>query len=122
MRGEHYGRLGIATISSVVRHIWYRRNIEPEPCELFDFYCPTQTDPDLDVRRDLAHRLVAITPLNKREEQIVILCVLGNSTLQEVAEEMEISRERVRQILNGAMRKFREYHFILTGERKRKSI
>jgi len=119
MRGEHYGRLSIATIPSNVRKIWYSKNIEPEPCELIDFYCPTQTDPDLVIRQDFARRLIAVTPLTEREEKVVFMCVLDNYTFGEAGDEMSISRERVRQIFAGAMRKFRKYNVFLIGKSER---
>ena len=119
MRGEHYGRLSIATIPSNVRKIWYSKNIEPEPCELIDFYCPTQTDPDLVIRQDFARRLIAVTPLTEREEKVVFMCVLDNYTLREAGEEIGVSRERVSQILAGAMRKFRKYNVFLIGKSER---
>jgi len=114
MRGEHYGRLGIATIQGTVRQIWYSKHIEPEPCEPIDFYWPTMTDPDLILKQDFARRLVAITPLTQREEQAVIMCVLGNCTLEDVGKEMGVSRGRVGQILMKAMKKFRESKSLLT--------
>jgi len=119
MRGEHYGRLSIATIPSNVRKIWYSKNIEPEPCELIDFYCPTQTDPDLVIRQDFARRLIAVTPLTEREQKVVFMCVLDNYTFGEAGDEMSISRERVRQIFAGAMRKFRKYNIFLIGKSER---
>ena len=114
MRGEHYGKLGIATIPSTVRQIWYSKHIEPEPCEPIDSYWPTMTDPDLILEQDFARRLVEITSLTKKEEQIVILCVLGNCTLEEVSKVIGCSRQRVRQILMKTMRKFRESKYRLT--------
>jgi RNA polymerase sigma factor (sigma-70 family) len=114
MRGEHYGRLGIATIQGTVRQIWYSKNIEPEPCEPIDFYWPTMTDPDLILKQDFARRLVAITPLTQREEQAVIMCVLGNCTLEEVGEVIGCTRQHVHYILKKAIKKFRESKSQLT--------
>lgn len=118
MRGRalpHYGKLGVASLSSEVKTIWYSRHIEPEPCEPIDSWWPTQTDPDLWIRQDFARRLVAITPLTEQEEQAVILCVLENCTLREAGEVMGRTQERVRQILMKAMRRFRKHQSELTG-------
>lgn len=111
----HYGKIGVASLSSEVKAIWYSRHIEPEPCDPVDTYWPTVTDPDLVLLQDFARRLVAITPLTEVEEQAVALCVLDNCTLREAGVEMGRTQERVRQILMKAMRKFRTYQAMLTG-------
>lgn len=115
MRGQHYGKLGVANLPSEVKAIWYSRDIEPEPCEPVDAWWPVQTDPDLELAQDFARRLVAITPLTEQEEQAVILCVLDNCTLREAGEVMGRTQERVRQILMKAMRRFRTHQKALTG-------
>jgi DNA-directed RNA polymerase specialized sigma24 family protein len=112
---QHYGKLGVANLSSEVKKLWYSRHIEPEPCEPVDTYWPTCTDPDLVLRQDFAKRLVAITPLTEIEEWAVALCVLDNCTLREAGQEMDRTQERVRQILMKAMRKFRTCQATLTG-------
>lgn len=119
MRGRalpHYGKLGVATLFSEVKAIWYSRHIEPEPCEPVDTWWPMETDPDLELAQDFARRLVEITPLTDQEEQAVMLCVLDNCTLREAGEEMGgRTPERVRQILMKAMRRFRTHQKALTG-------
>lgn len=111
----HYGKIGVASLSSEVKAIWYSRHIEPDLCEPVDTYWPTGTDPDLVLLQDFARRLVAITPLTEAEEQAVALCVLDNCTLREAGQEMDRTQERVRQILMKAMRKFRTCQKTLTG-------
>lgn len=118
MRGRalpHYGKLGVTSLSSEIKSIWYSRHIEPEPCEPVDTWWPTQTDPDLWIRQDFARRLVEITPLTEAQEQVVALCVIGNSTLEDAGEVLGVTRERVRQILAKAMRNFRTHQVRLTG-------
>ncbi len=109
-RSAHYGKIGLASLSSEVKAIWYSRHIEPEPCEPIDSWWPTQTDLDLELKQDFARRLVTFTVLTKREEQVVIMCVLDNCTLREAGEVMGCSNSRARQILMKAMRKFRLIH------------
>jgi DNA-directed RNA polymerase specialized sigma24 family protein len=111
---QHYGKIGVANLSSEVKAIWYSRHIEPEPCEPVDTYWPTGTDPDLVLLQDFARRLVAITPLTEAEEQAVALCVLDNCTLREAGQEMDRTQERVRQILMKAIRRFRTHQKVLT--------
>jgi DNA-directed RNA polymerase specialized sigma24 family protein len=112
----HYGKLGVTSLPSEVKAIWYSRHIEPEPCEPVDTWWPVATDPDLELAQDFARRLVEITPLTDQEEQAVMLCVLDNCTLREAGEEMGgRTPERVRQILMKAMRRFRTHQKALTG-------
>lgn len=111
----HYGKIGVASLSSEVKAIWYSRHIEPEPCDPVDTYWPTVTDPELTLAQDFARRLVEVTPLTEAEEQAVALCVLDNCTLREAGVEMGRTKERVRQILMKAMRKFRTCQAMLTG-------
>ena len=111
----YYGKLGVAKLPSEVKAIWYSRNVEPEPVEPVDTWWPVATDPDLLLAQDFAHRLVAITPLTEREEQVISLCVLDNCTLREAGEEMGCTQERVRQILMKALRRFRTHQKALTG-------
>lgn len=115
MRGQHYGKLGVANLPSEIKAIWYSRDIEPEPCEPIDAWWLTQTDPDLVLVQDFARRLVAITPLTEQEEQAIALCVLDNCTLREAGHEMGRTQERVRQILEKALRRFRTHQVALTG-------
>lgn len=111
----YYGKLGVAKLPSEVKVIWYSRDVEPEPCEPVDTWWPVATDPDLLLAQDFAHRLVAVTPLTEREEQVISLCVLDNCTLREAGEEMGCTQERVRQILMKALRRFRTHQKALTG-------
>lgn len=111
----YYGKLGVAKLPSEVKVIWYSRDVEPEPCEPVDTWWPVATDPDLWLMQDFAHRLVAVTPLTEREEQVISLCVLDNCTLREAGDEMGCTQERVRQILMKALRRFRTHQKALTG-------
>lgn len=114
-RGNHYGKLGVANLPSEVKTIWYSRDVEPDPCEPIDIWWPVATDPEQELEQDFARRLIAVTPLTELEEQAIVLCVLGNCTLHDAGEEIGgRSKERVRQILNKAMRKFRKHQKTLT--------
>jgi len=47
--------------------------------------------------------------LSDRERQIVERCVCGKSSLAEVGGEMDVTRERVRQLRDGALMRMKEY-------------
>jgi len=113
-RGQHYGKLGVAKLPAEVKAIWYSRDVEPEPCEAVDTYWPIATDPELVLAQDFARRLVEVTPLTEAEEQAIALCVLDNCTLREAGVEMGRTQERVRQILEKALRRFRTHQKVLT--------
>mgnify|MGYP000146133735 CR=1 FL=1 len=113
-RGQHYGKLGVAKLPAEVKAIWYSRDVEPEPCEAVDTYWPTATDPELVLAQDFARRLVEVKPLTEAEEQAIALCVLDNCTLREAGVEMGRTQERVRQILEKALRRFRTHQKVLT--------
>lgn len=111
----YYGKLGVTSLPSEVKAIWYSRHIEPEPCEPVDTYWPMHTDPELEVWQDFARRLIEATPLTEAEAQVVAMCVLDNCTLREAGEELGgRSPERVRQILEKALRRFRTHQKALT--------
>lgn len=112
---KHYGKLGVVNLSYEVKKLWYSRHIDPDPCEPVDTYWPTYTDHELVILQDFVMHLVAITPLNEREKCVVKLCVLENCTLREVGQEMNMTKEQVRQILGRTMRKFRKSYITLTG-------
>lgn len=116
MRGNHYGKLGVACLSSEVKTLWYNRHIDPAPCEPVDTYWPSYTDPDILLMQDFVQKLVFITPLNDNEERAIMLCVIDTCTLREAGQEIGVTRERVRQILIKALRKFRTHHKELTGK------
>jgi DNA-directed RNA polymerase specialized sigma24 family protein len=114
-RGQHYGKLGVAKLPSEVKAIWYSRDVEPDPVEPIDYYWPVATDPDLWLMQDFAKRLVEITPLTEAEEQVIGLCVIQGCTLEEAGEMIGKKKERVRQILEKGLRRFRRYQELLTG-------
>jgi DNA-directed RNA polymerase specialized sigma24 family protein len=103
---SHYGKIGLKSLPSEAKAIWYSRHVAPEPCEPIDIYWPTATDPDLPLLQDYARRLVDATPLTEREQQVVELCVLDNCTMSEAAREIGITPVRARQILRRALIKF----------------
>lgn len=119
MRGRslpYYGKLNVKSLPHEVHQIWLTRNSEPEECEPAGFSWMLATDPDEEDRRDLARRLVEITPLTEQEELVVRMCVLEGATLKEAGDELGgRTTERVRQILLKGLRRFRKHQRQLTG-------
>lgn len=115
MRGEHYGKLGVAKLPSEVKAIWYSRDDELPELPRIGWSWQQQTDPDLWLMQDFARRLVEVTPLTEAEEQVIGLCVIQGCTLKEAGEMIGKKQERVRQILEKGLRRFRRHQELLTG-------
>lgn len=115
MRSEHYGKLGVAKLPSEVKAIWYSRDDELPELPRMGWSWQQQTDPDLWLMQDFARRLVEVTPLTEAEEQVIGLCVIQGCTLKEAGEMIGKKQERVRQILEKALRRFRTHQKALTG-------
>ena len=109
-----YGTIGVASLPSEVRAIWYSRNEEPKPCGRPLKRLVSETD-ELEILadKDLAHKLIEVTPLGEREEMVVAMHICAGFTLVEIAEKMNISNTRVAQIFRKAMLKFRRAAFKL---------
>jgi RNA polymerase sigma factor (sigma-70 family) len=103
-----YGTISVAALPSEVRTIWYSRNDKmkksPRPvgaplAELNEF--------EVLAMKDYAHKLIEITPLTQREEIIIAMHICAGFTLKEVAEALDLTPERIRQIVLKTLRKFR---------------
>ena len=107
-RSQYYGKLGTATLPSEVREIWYSRNdkMKRSP-RLAIAPLAKLSEFEVLVAKDYAHKLIEITPLSQREEMIVAMHICAGYTLQEVAQKMGVTQERIRQIVIKALRKFR---------------
>jgi DNA-directed RNA polymerase specialized sigma subunit len=109
MKRAGYGTIGIVSLPSEVRQIWYTRNNKmkksPRPigaplAELTEFEVLTA--------KDYAHKLIEITPLTQREEIIVAMYICAGFSLKEVAQVMDLTRESVRKIVIKILQKFRK--------------
>ena len=107
-RADYWGKLGIAELPSEVRQIWYSRNEEPKPCGRPLKRLASETDElETFAHKDYAHKLIEITPLTQREEIIIAMHICAGFTLKEVAEALDVTPERIRQIVLKTLRKFR---------------
>jgi DNA-directed RNA polymerase specialized sigma24 family protein len=104
---SHYGKIGLKSLPSETRRIWYSRHVEPEPCEPIDIYWPTSTDPELELLQDYARRLLAAAPLTEREERAVRMHLMDNCTFRDAGMELDVTADFLRKILLSAKRKLR---------------
>lgn len=110
----YYGRLGVKTLPSEVKAIWYSRDDEPPPCEPHGWSWEQVTEPDYE-SLDLIRKILDATPLTERETQAIWLHVIEGSTLDEIGEVMDCTRERVRQIVGKGLRRLRTHQSKVTG-------
>ena len=104
-----FGDIAISDLPNPIRNLWYSRNEEPED-EEFDRLPDWmgQEPPDQAQERDL-ERVVAylFTTITEREASVLIQRYWLENTLEECGKQMNITRERVRQIEMKAIRKLR---------------
>ena len=107
-RSQYYGKLGTATLPSEVREIWYSRNDKMKRCPRLTIAPLAKlSEFEVLVAKDYAHKLIEITPLSQREELVVAMHICAGYTLQEVAQTLGVTQERIRQIEIKTLRKFR---------------
>ena len=98
----------IVTVSIICERAWSLRNVTSQTLQLSGRICPSLEQGDVNA---------ALDTLTAREKLVLQLRFgLGHShqhTLAEVGEQLQISRERVRQIENEALQKLRK----LDGDR-----
>jgi RNA polymerase sigma factor (sigma-70 family) len=119
MRGRalpHYGKLGVANLNREAYQIWLTRNDELPDLE------PSQTPWQADndelqqlMMRDLAQKLLDSLRLNESQCVVLMHRILDEWTLREVAQELGVTVERVRQIENVILRKLRRSFREMTG-------
>ncbi len=105
----YYGKIGVATLSSEVRDIWYSRHKEPDdepPSEKWSFEYEDRLDERVE-NAELLGKLLACTELTARDRLILhCICVQG-MTESEVGACLSITRSRVHQLLHRTLRLLR---------------
>jgi DNA-directed RNA polymerase specialized sigma24 family protein len=112
----YYGQLQTASLPSEVKRIWYSRDEELEPLPSWRWSFEMQTDMEQVEQRELVIKLLETICFTDREDLVVRLIVMDGCTLDEIAQELDVTSERVRQIYMKAMRKARTRQKSVTGE------
>lgn len=110
MKGKaspHYGKLNVKTLDPEVHRIWLTRNQELdapqiEPENILTSY--EDAIEDIDFMRKIWDR----SKLNTQQCYVLLTRVVYGATLEEVAQRINVTRERVRQIEFKALRKLRQ--------------
>ena len=109
MRGrayEYYGKLNVKTLNPEVHKIWLTRNEEPSDFEIEPETILTSYEDaieDVDFMRKIWDR----SKLNTQQCYVLLTRVVYGATLEEVAQKINVTRERIRQIEFKAIRKLR---------------
>lgn len=113
----YYGKLGVANLPSEVRSIWYSRDVELEPDSAsWKWSWEHEDRPDERVeRRDFLTKIIAVTPLNEQQLEVLKLYDLDHHTLESIAELWGVTRERVRQVREKALRLLRKHSSEITN-------
>ena len=111
----YYGQLMTASLPSEVKKLWYSRDDELDDLPSWQWSFEMQTDMDHVEQRDLMAKILEQTPLTDREEIVVRMLVIEETTLDDVGLELGVTKERVRQIYLKAIRRLRTHQKKITG-------
>ena len=118
-RPWYWGRLGAANLSGSVGRIWFTRNDELPPLPTYEAVEDYNDSLEAYERRELAFKLLEVAELRlrRREAYVVVRRIMHGQTYSEVARELGVTQERIRQIEVKAVRKLktvlREKHELL---------
>jgi RNA polymerase sigma factor (sigma-70 family) len=106
-RREYYGQIQCVENRFAAR-IWRSRNEEIPDCEPFGMSSDYEVDPwRLVHEKEFLRKVMENTFLTPREMRVIDERFFSDQTLDEIAHRHDITRERVRQILEKALRKLR---------------
>tara|TARA_R110000868_G_scaffold395741_1_gene667610 strand:- start:99 stop:512 length:414 start_codon:yes stop_codon:yes gene_type:complete len=110
MMTKHYGKLGVKDLDNRVYKLWLSRDEELPLCEPVGWSWMYVIDPAKD---DLVVHVILQSKLTNKEHMIVLACVFDGATLEEMAIQLNRTKERIRQILAKALRKMRWQHNLI---------
>lgn len=107
-RWEYYGKLQCVEQSPVAMRIWRSRDDELPECEPFGMSSDYEVDPwQLIHEKEFLQKLMDQAFITPREHLVLHERFFRDQTLEEIALRYDITRERVRQIQERALRKLR---------------
>lgn len=112
-----YGKLQTASLPGEVKTIWYSRGDEQSPLPSWRWSFEHQTDMEHVEQRDLLVKILEASGLDDRHMLVLQRMVLDSCTLEDVGQELGVTKERVRQMEIRAIRRLRQAQYRFTGIR-----
>lgn len=104
MNREHYGKLNVKSLNPEVYRIWLTRNDELDELPCVDIEEAIDYGP-IEEARNLLQQIFANMKMNDREIDVFKLRIVEQYTLEETAQELGVTRERIRQMEGKIYRK-----------------
>jgi RNA polymerase sigma factor (sigma-70 family) len=110
-----YGKVMTASLPSEVKKIWFSRDEELPELPQHRWSWELQDDMEQIEQRELAVKILESVALDKRHVFVLHRRIIDEATLQEVSEELGVTRERVRQMELKVLRHLRKVQNRFTG-------
>lgn len=114
-RSPYYGQLQTASMPSEVKQIWYSRDEELEPLPSWRWSWQHQTNMEHVEQRELAIKILECVRLDDRHQLVLQRRIFEDATLEDIAKELGVGKERVRQMENKILRHLRKVQNRFTG-------
>lgn len=110
-----YGKLMTASLPSEVKQIWYSRDEELPELPKHRWSWELQDDMEQVEQRELAIKILESVALNDRHQLVLLRRIFEDATLDDIAEELGVTKERVRQMELKVLRHLRKVQNKFTG-------
>lgn len=110
-----YGKLMTASLPSEVKSIWYSRDDELPELPQHRWSWQYETDVEEAERRELAIKILDSFALTDRYLLVLQRRIFEDATLDDIAEELGVTKERVRQMELKVLRHLRKVQNRFTG-------
>ena len=114
-RSPYYGQLQVTSLPSEVKTIWYSRDDELEPLPSWRWSWQHQTDMEQVEQRELAIKILECVRLDDRHQLVLQRRIFEDVTLEDIAQELGVCKERVRQMEAKILRHLRTIQNRFTG-------
>jgi len=110
-----YGKLMTASLPSEVKKIWFSRDEELPELPQHRWSWELQDDMEQVEQRELAIKILESVALNDRHQLVLLRRIFEDATLDDIAEELGVTKERVRQMELKVLRHLRKVQNKFTG-------